>query len=119
MRIIFGNEYADGADLLRIILLGVPAYAGLGLCWYSVVAFDGESRLVGIGLLGLATSALLAAVLIPSGGDSGAAWTYVGSMYVMAALSFVVLEREVRGLLARSVESAPPPELERLGAAMN
>ncbi len=65
MRAIFGSDYAAGADLLRIVLIGIPAYATLGVCWYAVVAFDGEARLVGIGLLGLAVCAVLSAVLIP------------------------------------------------------
>jgi O-antigen/teichoic acid export membrane protein len=106
MRLIFGGDYADGADLLRIVLIGLPAYAGLGVCWYAVVAFDGESRLVGIGLLGLAASALMAALLIPSGGDTGAAWTYVGSLYVMAGLSLAVLETRLASFEPRGQESA-------------
>ena len=73
MRTIFGAKYGPGADLLQIVILGLPAYAGLGVCWYAVVAFDGEARLVRIGLIGLAVSVLLAALLIPSGGDEGAA----------------------------------------------
>ncbi len=95
MRTIFGAKYGPGADLLQIVILGLPAYAGLGVCWYAVVAFDGEARLVRIGLIGLAVSALLAALLIPSGGDEGAAWTYVGSLYAIAGLSLVVLERQL------------------------
>jgi peptidoglycan biosynthesis protein MviN/MurJ (putative lipid II flippase) len=77
------------------VILGLPAYAGLGVCWYAVVAFDGEARLVRIGLVGLAVSGLLAALLIPSGGDEGAAWTYVGSLYAIAGMSLVVLERQL------------------------
>jgi O-antigen/teichoic acid export membrane protein len=95
MRVIFGGDFADGAHLLRIVLIGIPGYAMLGVCWYAVVAFDGESHLVGIGLAGLALSALLSALLIPSGGDDGAAWTYVGSLYAMAALTLFVLERQL------------------------
>jgi O-antigen/teichoic acid export membrane protein len=111
MRLIFGGDYAGGADLLRIVLIGLPAYAGLGVCWYAVVAFDGESRLVGIGLLGLAASALLAALLIPSGADKGAAWTYVGSLYVMAGLSLAVLEARLASVRPRKPET-PATQLE-------
>ena len=110
MRAIFGADFAGGAGLLRIVLIGIPGYAMLGVCWYAVVAFDGEARLVGIGLLGLASSVLLSALLIPSGGDEGAAWTYVGSVYVMAALTVVVLERQFGRRADRSSEERDSPD---------
>ena len=43
---IFGSDFESGGDLLRIMLVGIPGYAALGVCWYAVVAFDGETRLV-------------------------------------------------------------------------
>ena len=107
MRLIFGSDYESGGDLLRIILVGIPGYAALGICWYAVVAFGGETRLVAIALLGLVVCVVLAAVLIPSSGDTGAAWTYVGSAYAMAALSLLVLERQ------RGVPGAGAPALVR------
>ena len=61
------------------MLLGLPAYAGLGVCWYAVVAFDGEARLCASGRSVSRCRVMLSALLIPSGGDEGAAWTYVGS----------------------------------------
>jgi O-antigen/teichoic acid export membrane protein len=114
MRAIFGGDFASGADLLRIVLIGIPGYATLGVCWFAVVAFDGEARLVGIGLVGLAISAVLSAILIPSAGDEGAAWTYVGSLYAMAALTVLVLERQ----LGRSAERPAQAEAEAAASAL-
>ena len=90
-------------------MLGIPAFAVLGVYWYAVVAFDGESRLIRIGLLGLAESVILAILLIPSGGANGAAWTYVASVYAMAGLTLFVLERQ---LLGRSEPAAATAGLE-------
>jgi O-antigen/teichoic acid export membrane protein len=114
MRAIFGGDFASGANLLRIVLIGVPGYATLGVCWFAVVAFDGEARLVGIGLVGLAISAVLSAILIPSAGGEGAAWTYVGSLYAMAALTVFVLERQ----LGRSAERPAHAEAEAAASAL-
>ena len=55
----------------------------------------------------------LSVLLIPSGGDSGAAWSYVASLYVVAALSFLVLERQ----LGRGVTAAPTGVSEAVSAA--
>jgi O-antigen/teichoic acid export membrane protein len=117
MHAIFGSDFSAGAELLRIVLAGMPAYAALGICWYSAIALDGEGRLLGIGLLGLAICAALSALLIPSQGDVGAAWSYVASLYAMAGLSFVVLERQLHltrhraPLTASPAEAAAPAEL--------
>jgi O-antigen/teichoic acid export membrane protein len=107
MRVIFGSDFAAGAGLLRILLVGMPAYAALGICWYAVIAFDGERRLLAIGVVGLGICGVLSAMLIPSAGDSGAAWTYVGSLYALAGLAFVALERQVSG---PAPARAPTPE---------
>jgi O-antigen/teichoic acid export membrane protein len=112
MRLIFGGDYADGGALLEVILAGMPAYVAVGVCWYAVVAFDGEAGLVRIGLAGLVICAALAAILIPSSGDNGAAWTYVGSMYAMAAMCFVLLRIQLRhtaaGPAAPQVDALSP-----------
>ena len=107
MHVIFGSHFSAGADLLRIVLAGMPAYAALGICWYSSIALDGEGRLLGIGLLGLVICVALSALLIPGNGDAGAAWSYVGSLYAVAALSFVVLERQLHLSGKRTPPSAP------------
>jgi O-antigen/teichoic acid export membrane protein len=93
MRAIFGDDYADGATLLRIIALGVPAYLMLGLCWYGLVAFGRERRLLRIGLLGIVVTAAFAIGVIPSAGDEGAAWAYITAIYAMALASVTTLER--------------------------
>jgi O-antigen/teichoic acid export membrane protein len=115
MRAIFGGDFVSGANLLRIVLIGIPGSATLGVCWYVVVAFDGEARLVGIGLLGLALSALLSAILIPSAGDEGAAWAYVGSLYAMAALTVFVLERQLGRTATRPAPSEADVPVSALG----
>ena len=101
MHAIFGSDFSAGADLLRIVLAGMPAYAALGICWYSAIALEGEGRLLGIGLLGLAVCVALSVLLIPTDGDAGAAWSYVASLYAMAGLSFLVLDASWAG---------PPPQ---------
>ena len=108
MRITFGSDFAEGADLLRIVLAGVPASTALGICWYAIVAFDGEARLLGIGLAGLAVCIALSLALIPSATDSGAAWTYVGFLYAMAALAFALLERQLGRTRAQAPEAGAP-----------
>ena len=112
---IFGSDFTEGVDLLRIVLIGMPAYGALGICWYAVIAFDGEADLVGIGLLGLAVCVVLGVTLIPPAGDVGAAWTYVISLCATAGLSFAVLERRIgRKTTARTWEGRKPgsaPEL--------
>jgi O-antigen/teichoic acid export membrane protein len=91
VRLVFGSDFAGSDDLVRIVLLGMPAYAVLGITWYAVVAFDGERRLLAVGLLGLLVCAVLSAFLVPAVGANGAAWTYIGSFYATAALSLAVL----------------------------
>ena len=108
MRTVFGSDYAAGADLLRILLLGFPSYVVLGLCWYSLIAFDGEASLLWIGLTGLVLGSLAAALLIPSGGDDGAAWAYVGALYGIAALTLVALQRRLARLETSSSSAASP-----------
>ena len=106
---IFGSDFTEGVDLLRIVLIGMPAYGALGICWYAVIAFDGEADLVGIGLLGLAVCVVLGVTLIPPAGDVGAAWTYVISLCATAGLSFAVLERRIgRKTTARTWEGRKP-----------
>ena len=47
---------------------GLPAYTTLGVCWYAVVAFDGEARLFAVGLASLLVCVLLSALADPVGG---------------------------------------------------
>jgi O-antigen/teichoic acid export membrane protein len=93
---IFGAPFADGADLFTITMAGLPACTALGLCWYGVVAFDGEARLLWVGLGSLLVSIGLSLALIPSLADEGAAWSYVASLYAAALLSLVALRRHLR-----------------------
>jgi O-antigen/teichoic acid export membrane protein len=101
MRTIFGSDYASGDDLLRIVLAGLPGYAALGICWYAIIAFDGEARLMGVGLAGCALSVALSLLLVPSEGATGAAWAYVGGIYAVAAFALFVLERRLSHPLDR------------------
>jgi O-antigen/teichoic acid export membrane protein len=96
MRGIFGAPYADGADLFRITMAGLPACTALALCWYGVVAFDGEGRLLKVGAGSLVVSIALSVALIPPFGDDGAAWSYVGCLYAGALLSLIALRRHLR-----------------------
>jgi O-antigen/teichoic acid export membrane protein len=104
---IFGSDFASGDDLLRIVLVGLPGYAVLGICWYAIIAFDGEARLMGVGLTGCVTSVALAALLVPSHGDVGAAWAYVCGIYAVAALALFVLERRLAHPIERSEPGTP------------
>jgi O-antigen/teichoic acid export membrane protein len=94
--------------VLKIVLAGMPACMALGICWYAIVAFDGEARLLGVGLVGLAVSVVLSMALIPAGEGIGAAWTYVGSLYAMAALTFATLERQLGRTGAATRETEAP-----------
>jgi O-antigen/teichoic acid export membrane protein len=102
MRGIFGAPFADGADLFRITMAGLPACTALAMCWYGVVAFDGERRLLKVGTGSLVVSIALSLALIPAFGDDGAAWSYVGALYAGAFLSVLALRRH----LARAPQDA-------------
>jgi O-antigen/teichoic acid export membrane protein len=108
MRLVFGGDFAGGDDLFRIIAAGLPAYTTLGVCWYAVVAFDGEARLLVVGLASLVACVVLSALLIPSSGGEGAAWAYVSSLYATAALSVVALERQLRAGKAQEAGHSRP-----------
>ena len=106
MRIIFGSEFAAGEEPLQIILLGLPGYVVLGICWYTIVAFHGETRLLGVGLAGLAVAAAAALILAPEGAN-GAAWSYVISLYLMAALTLAALVRQLAAAPTALPEARP------------
>lgn len=95
MRLIFGSDFSSGDEALQIILAGLPAYVALGISWYAIVAFDGEPRLLGVGLAGIVLS-VVAVLLLVGGGAEGAAWAYVASLYGIAALSLWALARQLR-----------------------
>ena len=50
---------------------------------------------MGVGLAGFVVSAVLAAVLVPSAGATGAAWAYAGGLCALALLSLIALERRL------------------------
>ena len=95
MRLIFGSDFASGEEVLQIILAGLPAYVVLGISWYAIVAFDGEPRLLRVGLAGLAVS-----VAAPGCSSRAARTARAGPMscrfYAMAALSLWALARQLR-----------------------
>ena len=76
MRLILAPTSHRRRKAVGIILAGLPAYVVLGICWYAVVAFHGEPRLLGVGLAGLAVSGFAFLLLVP-GGEDGAGWAYV------------------------------------------
>ena len=96
MRGIFGAPFADGADLFIITVAGLPACVVLAVCWYAIVAFDGEARLVAVGVGSLVVSVGLSLALIPAGGDAEAAWAYTASLYAAALLGLLALRRQLR-----------------------
>jgi O-antigen/teichoic acid export membrane protein len=95
MRLVFGSSFSSGGETLQIVLGGLPAYVVLGIGWYAVVAFDGEPRLLGVGLVGLAVGAVGAIALVGDGAN-GAAFAFVVSLYALAALSLWALARQLR-----------------------
>jgi O-antigen/teichoic acid export membrane protein len=96
MRGIFGAPFGDGADLFIITVAGLPACVALAVCWYAIVAFDGEARLVAVGVGSLVVSVGLSLALIPSGGDAEAALAYTATLYAAAVLGLVALRRQLR-----------------------
>jgi O-antigen/teichoic acid export membrane protein len=107
MALVFGASYRGGGDVLRILLAGLPAYGLLGVCFYALIATHGERTALGLALAGLAIAAVGAAVLIPAGGATGAAWTYVAALATMGLGSAWAL---VRRLGARHALVAAPAE---------
>ena len=103
MELVYGADYRSGGSLLQVMLAGLPAYAVLGVCWYALVALGGERSTLGLGLSGLVASVVLALVLIPASGDTGAAWTYMAALVLMAAGSAVLVVRRIRAPMPAAV----------------
>jgi len=91
--LLFGRTFEASVSCARVLFLGVPAYALLGLGWFALLA-SGEERKVlayGAGAVGIALGLGLA--LIPPMSDVGAAWAYTGSV---TALAFVTVTATIR-----------------------
>lgn len=84
MEAVFGAGFRAGGRPLEIMLLGLPAYSVLGVCWYALIALDAERRVFGLGLAGLAVSVACSFLLVPAAGATGAAWTYAAPLALMA-----------------------------------
>jgi O-antigen/teichoic acid export membrane protein len=107
MRYVFGGSFEAGAGALEILLVGLPAYALLGVCWLALIALDGERRVLHLALAGLALSLVLGLALIPAAGDAGAAWVYLVAVTAMAAIGLFFLLRR----LAPGASTHPAPAL--------
>ena len=108
IEVVFGHEFAGGGQTLRILMLGLPAYAVLSVCWFAIIAFGGETDVLRLGVGGLVVSAVLALKLIPGGGQTAAAVAYVAPLGAMALAAGFLLRARIRS----SVEAPlPAPSL--------
>jgi O-antigen/teichoic acid export membrane protein len=95
--LLFGGEFEPAGAPARILLAGLPAYALLGVAWYTLVALEGERSLMLIASAGALVSVIAGVLTIPSHGDLGAAWVYVATLALMAAACLVAIRRRLTG----------------------
>jgi O-antigen/teichoic acid export membrane protein len=104
IRLVFGGRFEPAAEPARILLAGLPAYALLGIAWHGLIAFDRDRDVIPVGAAGIVASVLCCVLLIPSGADTGAAWSYMLATAVMSLTATALL---IRGVL-RDREAVAP-----------
>jgi O-antigen/teichoic acid export membrane protein len=88
---MFGSTFDAAAESTRVLMAATPAYAVIGIGWYGLVALGREWPLVLVAGASALLALMLSLVLVPDGGDKGAAVAYVISLGVMAAALLAVL----------------------------
>jgi len=92
---VFGAQYAEGAVSLRILIWLVPAAILTGHFRYILVAHDAQRLDLRCGVLGLGTCLLLAVLLVPTWGPSGAAAAIVASELVTFAAAYFFVHQRI------------------------
>jgi O-antigen/teichoic acid export membrane protein len=97
----FGSDFDAATHSTRILMAATPAYAAIGIGWYALVALGRERSLVLVAGASAFLALVLSLVLVPDGGDGGAAVAYVVALGVMAAAILAVLVDARRRIVAR------------------
>jgi O-antigen/teichoic acid export membrane protein len=87
----FGSDFDAATHSTRVLMAATPAYAAIGIGWYALVALGRERQLVLLAGASALLALVLSLVLVPDGGDGGAAVAYVVALGVMAAAILTVL----------------------------
>jgi O-antigen/teichoic acid export membrane protein len=98
VRVLFGGRFEPASEPASVLLVGLPAYAVLGIAWHALIAFDRDRDVLPVGAIGVLSSIALSVLLIPSGGDVGAAWAY---LLPSAAMSVTAAALLIRGITRR------------------
>jgi O-antigen/teichoic acid export membrane protein len=113
----FGSDFDAAAHSTRVLMAAAPAYAAIGIGWYALVALGRERALVLLAGASAALALVLSLVLVPDGGDGGAAVAYVVALGIMAAAILAILvDGDVRRParrrpLRRGADRAAGPDL--------
>jgi O-antigen/teichoic acid export membrane protein len=93
LRILFGDEFAAGAPILRILALSSLASAVVSVLSPTVAVRTGVRFAVAVGVV-TGLNLLLNVLLIPHLGGAGAAWANVASEGILATLLAVAIGRQ-------------------------
>jgi O-antigen/teichoic acid export membrane protein len=103
VRVLFGGRFEPASEAAAVLLLGLPAYLVLSIAWHALIAFDRDRDILPVGAVGVVSSVVLSALIIPSDGDVGAAWAYLLPAVAMSVVAAALL---VRGTSRRPVAAS-------------
>jgi O-antigen/teichoic acid export membrane protein len=103
IHVLFGGQFEPASEPAGVLLLGLPAYVVLGIAWHALIAFDRDHEILPVGAIGVLCSIVFSVLLIPSGGDVGAAWAYV---LPSAAMSITAAALVIRGVSRRPLRAS-------------
>lgn len=111
VRAIGGDEFADAADPLRLLLFAVALAFVSGLFGHALIAGERQRSALQLGVAALVFNLALNLALVPSLGIDAAAAVALGSEVLLVGGGLVLLRRELRltprfGLLWRVVVAA-------------
>lgn len=111
VRAIGGDEFADAADPLRLLLFAVALAFVSGLFGHALIAGERQRSALQLGVAALVFNLALNLALVPSLGIDAAAAVALGSEVLLVGGGLVLLRRELRltprfGLLWRVVAAA-------------
>jgi O-antigen/teichoic acid export membrane protein len=93
---IGGDEFADAADALRILLFAVALAFVSGLFGHALIAGGRQASALRLGLIALGFNLVLNLAAIPAWGIEGAAAVALASEVLLVAGGFMLVRRELR-----------------------
>jgi O-antigen/teichoic acid export membrane protein len=109
--LVFGSQYSSSVNVLRILAATPVAAFQIYASWYIIFAARRERPVLAFQTVGLLFNVVLNALLIPSFGPAGAAWSWLAAETLVAALQIYLVHRYLfpipyRTLLARPALAA-------------